>query len=88
MSICLRRREFIAGLGGAMPVIGFLGGSTAVAQSLDLRLSPAAARTRLDREPQRCDRISLGEGHNERYADIATEFVRLKVDIGGAQRSA
>jgi hypothetical protein len=72
MSICLRRREFIAGLGGAMPVIGFLGGSTAVAQ--------------------RCDRISLGEGHNERYADIATEFVRLKVDVivtsGGAQRSA
>jgi hypothetical protein len=56
---------------------------------MDLRVCPAAARTRLDRGSQRCDRIPLGgEGRNERYAQIAAEFVRLKVDVivtsGGA----
>src|SRR5262249_5369782 len=38
--------------------------------------------------PHRCDRDSLGEGRTERYTEIATEFVRLKVDVivttGGA----
>ena len=27
------------------------------------------------------DRVSLGEGHGERYAQIAAEFVRLNVDV-------
>ena len=40
-----------------------------------------AARTRLDRRPHRRHRVSLGEGHSERFADNAAEFVRHKVDV-------
>ncbi len=39
------------------------------------------ARTRLDRGPYRRDRVSLVAGRTERYAEIAAEFVRLKVDV-------
>ena len=45
------------------------------------RLRAAAARTRLDRGSQRRDRVSLGGGTHERFAEIAAEFVRLKVDV-------
>ena len=41
----------------------------------------AAARTRLGRGPHLSDRAPLGEGRNERFAEFAAEFVRLKVDI-------
>ena len=45
------------------------------------RFCAAAARTRLDRGPHRRDRGSLGGGAIERFAEIAAEFVRLKVDV-------
>jgi putative ABC transport system substrate-binding protein len=35
----------------------------------------------MDRRPHRGDRISVGRRRSERFAEIATEFVRLKVDI-------
>jgi hypothetical protein len=38
------------------------------------------ARTRLDRGSHRRDRVPLGEGRAERYAEFATEFVRL-IDV-------
>ena len=103
MRICLRRREFIAGLGGAavwpvagsvqragkLPTIGFLGGSTAAAQS-----QWTSAFVQRLRELGWTDGRNVaieyrwGEGRNERYAEIAAEFVRLKVNVivtsGGA----
>ena len=48
---------------------------------MDRRFCAAAARTRLDRGPHRRDRVSLGGGRTERFAEIAAEFVRLKVDV-------
>ena len=48
---------------------------------MDCCLRAATARARLDRGPHRRDRVSLGEGRPERYAEIAAEFVRLKVDV-------
>ena len=54
------------------------------------RICAAAARARLDRGPHRRDRVSLGEGRSERFAEIAAEFVRRKVDVivTGGKRSA
>jgi putative tryptophan/tyrosine transport system substrate-binding protein len=102
------RREFITLLGGAaatwpsaaraqqagkLPTIGFLGASTASAQSQWL----AAFVQRL-RELGWIDGRTVGievrwaEGRPERFAEIAAEFVRLKVDIivtvGGAVLAA
>jgi ABC-type uncharacterized transport system substrate-binding protein len=92
----MKRREFIALLGGAavawplaaraqqagkVPTIGFLG-STASAQSQQV----AAFVERL-RELGWIDGRTVGievrwaEGRPERFAEIAGEFVRLKVDI-------
>jgi putative ABC transport system substrate-binding protein len=103
MSICLRRREFITLLGGAaawplaaraqqagkLPTVGFLGGSTAAAQSQ--WTSAFVQRLReLGWTEGRNVAIEYrwGEGRNERYVQIAAEFVRLKVDVivtsGGA----
>jgi putative ABC transport system substrate-binding protein len=103
MRICLRRREFIAGLGGAAvwPVagsvqragklltIGFLGASTPAAQSQ--WTSAFVQRLReLGWTEGRNVAIEYrwGEGRNERYAEIAAEFVRLNLDVivtsGGA----
>jgi putative ABC transport system substrate-binding protein len=48
---------------------------------MDGCLCYAPARARLDRGPHHCDRVSLAEGRTERYAEIAAEFVRLKVDV-------
>jgi putative tryptophan/tyrosine transport system substrate-binding protein len=90
----MRRREFIAGLGGAaawplvaraqqpgkLPTIGFLGADAAV-------FSPwtAAFITRL-RELGWVEGRTItieyrwSQGRTERYAEIAAEFVRLNVD--------
>jgi putative ABC transport system substrate-binding protein len=101
----IQRREFIAGLGsaaawplaaraqqaGKLPTIGFLGGSTAAAQSQ--WTSAFVQRLReLGWTEGRNVAIEYrwGEGRNERYAGIAAEFVRLKVHVivtSGAQRS-
>src|SRR6478752_8300790 len=99
----MRRREFIAVLGGAMgvwsvvaraqlagkpPTIGFLGSSTPSAMS-----GWTAAFVQRLRELGWIEGRTVaieyrwGEGRNERFADIAAEFVRLKVDVivtGGA----
>ena len=103
----IKRREFISLLGGAatwslatraqqagkLPTIGFLGASTASIQSQQL----AAFIQRL-RELGWMDGRTVGievrwaEGRPERFAEIAGEFVRLKVDIivtmGGAVLAA
>jgi len=103
----MRRREFISVLGGAavawplaaraqpgkLPTLGFLGAITASFQSQHI-----AAFVRRLRE------LGWIEGHTvaieyrwaearpERFAEIATEFVRLKVDVivtqGGAVLAA
>jgi len=90
------RREFITLLGGAaaawpvvaraqqpaMPVIGFLGASTPSTES-----QRVAAFVQRLRELGWIDGRNLtieyrwAEGRNERYAEIAAEFVRLKVDV-------
>ena len=93
----MRRREFITLVGGAavawpfaawaqqrarLPTIGFLGGG-----------SPASQRTWADAFVKRLRELSWiegrtvaieyrwGEGRAERYAEVAAEFVRLKVDV-------
>src|SRR6476620_9713895 len=99
----MKRREFVTLLGGAaawplagqareaskLPTIGFLGASTPSAWS---RWSAAFVQ-RL-RELGWIDGRTVAieyrwaEGRSERYAEIAAEFVRLKVDViltvGGA----
>jgi putative ABC transport system substrate-binding protein len=91
----LKRREFITLLGGAaaawplegraqqaMPVVGLLGASTHSAWSLWV----AAFVQRL-RELGWIEGRNVaieyrwGEGRSERYAEIAAEFIRLKVDV-------
>src|SRR5262249_28667439 len=47
----------------------------------DRRFRATAARTWLDRGPYRRDRVSVGRGRSERFAEIATELVKLKVDV-------
>jgi ABC-type uncharacterized transport system substrate-binding protein len=95
MAIHLRRREFIVTFGSAaawplvaraqqpaMPVIGFLGASTPSTES-----QRVAAFVQRLRELGWIDGRNLtieyrwAEGRNERYAEIAAEFVRLKVDV-------
>jgi putative ABC transport system substrate-binding protein len=93
----LKRRDFIALVGGAaaawplaaqaqqsakLPTIGFLGGATALAGS-----QWAAAFVQRLRElgwiENRAVAIEYrwGEGRDERFAEIAAEFVQLKVDV-------
>jgi putative tryptophan/tyrosine transport system substrate-binding protein len=48
---------------------------------MDSCLRAATARTRLGRVAQSRDRYRWAEGRDERFATIAAEFVRLKVDI-------
>ena len=92
----MNKREFITLLGGAaaawpfvaraqqpkLPTIGYLGATTA-----------AAEKSRTDAFVQRLRELGWGEGRavaieyrwsegsSERVAEIATEFVRLKVDV-------
>ena len=92
----MKRREFLGVIGNAaawplsayaqqprkLPTIGFLGGATPSAWSHWV----AAFAQRL-RELGWIDGQSIGveyrwaEGRSERYAEIAAEFVRLKVDV-------
>lgn len=93
----LRRREFIALLGGTtiawplaasaqqpakLPIIGLLGADTEATQ----RQWTTAFVQRLGEHGWTEDstvtiKYRWAEGRNERYTEIATEFVRLKVDI-------
>src|SRR6266545_4542176 len=92
----LKRREFIALLGGAaawplaaraqqaakVPTIGFLGQSTPAAESQ--RFAALVQRLReLGWIEARTIAIEVrwAEGRAERAAEIAAEFVRLKVDV-------
>jgi putative ABC transport system substrate-binding protein len=92
-----RRREFITLLGGAvvswplaaraqqagkLPTIGFLGPTTPAAQSQWVIAFLQRLRE-LGWVEGRTFAIEYrwAEGHSERFAEIATEFVRLKVDV-------
>src|SRR5262249_40566509 len=92
----MKRRQFITLLGGAaawplaaraqqlpkLPSVGFLGESTPVAQSE--RTAAFVQRLReLGWTEGRTVAIEYrwAEGRSERFAEIATEFVRLKVDV-------
>ena len=93
----MRRREFIAGLGGAavwpvvargqqqptkLPAIGLLGSDTAVAQ---IQMTDAFLE-RLRELGWSAERNLVieyrwAEGHTERLVELANELVRLKVDL-------
>jgi putative ABC transport system substrate-binding protein len=103
--LSIRRRDFISLLGSAaawpitargqqvkLPTIGFLGGGV-----------PAAQRVWADTFVRRLNELGWiegrtvrieyrwGESHPERYAEIAAEFVQLKVDVilaGGTEPAA
>jgi putative tryptophan/tyrosine transport system substrate-binding protein len=92
----MRRRDFVALLGGAaawplaagaqqpakLPTIGFLGQSTPLVESQ--RLAAFLKRLReLGWIEGRTVAIEYawGEGSSERFAEIAADFVRLKVDV-------
>jgi putative ABC transport system substrate-binding protein len=90
----MRRREFITGFGAVawpvmaraqparLPTIGFLGQSTAAAESQ--RVVPFVQRLReLGWSEGRTVAIEYrwAEGRGERYAEIAAEFVSLKVSV-------
>jgi putative tryptophan/tyrosine transport system substrate-binding protein len=104
----MRRREFITLLGGAaaawpfvaraqrpgmVPSIGFLGSSTASIQSQWVAAFVQRLRE-LGWTEGRTVAIEYrwAEGRDERFAEIAAEFVRLKVDVivttGGAAYAA
>ena len=92
----MKRRKFIAALGGAaawplvaraqqaakLPTIGFLGPQTQSAQN-----EWTAAFVQRMREHDWIEGRTVAieyrwaEGRNERFAEIAAEFVRLKVDV-------
>src|SRR5262249_805313 len=90
------RREFIAGLGGAftwplvaraqqsgkLPTIGVLGPTTPLVERQPLAAS-VQRRRHLGWMEGRTVAIEVrwAEGHSERYAEIAAEFVRLKVNV-------
>jgi putative tryptophan/tyrosine transport system substrate-binding protein len=96
MIAAMKRRDFIALLGGAaawplatraqhsekLPAIGFLGSTTPSAESQ--RTAAFVQRLReLGWIEGRTIAIEYrwGEGRPERFAEIAAEFVRLKVDV-------
>src|SRR5262245_50925103 len=93
----IRRREFITLLGGAaaawplaaraqqpgkLPIIGFLGGATPAAQ---LQWTGAFVQRLRELGWVEGRNVAIeyrwAEGRSERYTEIATEFVRLKVDV-------
>ena len=92
----LRRRQFLTLLGGAaawplaaraqqaakLPTIGFLGSGTAAAQS---QWTAAFVQRLRELGWSEGRNVAIeyrwGEGRSERFAEIAAEFVLLKVDV-------
>ena len=91
----MRRRQFIAGLGGAavtsiaaraqqakLPTVGYLGVLGAKAQE---RWTTAFLQRMRDLDWIEGRTVSVeyrwAEGRNERMSEFAAEFVRLKVDV-------
>jgi putative ABC transport system substrate-binding protein len=92
----IRRREFITVLGGAaawpltaaaqqtakLPTIGFLGPTTPSSQSQHIAVFVQRLRELGWIEGRDVAiEVRWAEGRDERYAQIANEFVRLKVDV-------
>src|SRR5262245_21174682 len=92
----MRRREFITLLGGAaawplaaraqqagkLPTIGLLGATTALAGNQRVAVFVQRLRELGCIEARNIAiEVRWGEGRNERFAEIAAEFVRLKVDV-------
>ena len=93
----MKRREFITLLGGAAAAwplaaraqqsadagaSGFSNAASATRRRIDCGFRQGLARTRLDRGPERGDRISLGGGPNSSgLPSIAAELVRRQVDV-------
>jgi putative ABC transport system substrate-binding protein len=92
----MRRREFIALLGGGaawplgaraqqagkLPIIGFLGSATAAVFSPWTTAFVARLRELgWDQDRTVVIEYRWADGHTERFAEIAAEFVRLKVDV-------
>src|SRR6476660_2594922 len=93
----MRRRDFITGVAAStaaawplaahaqqtkIPVIGLMGSGSAAAQS-HLTAAFLQRLRELGWTEGRNLRLEYrwGEGRNERFAEIAAEFVRLKVDL-------
>jgi ABC-type uncharacterized transport system substrate-binding protein len=96
MASHIRRRKFLATLGGMaawplaaraqqparLPTIGYLGANTPSAESQ--RIGAFVQRLRelgwIEGRTMAIE-VRWAEGRNERFAEIAAEFVRLKVDV-------
>ena len=92
----MRRRDFITLIGGGVaawpivaraqqpkvPIIGYLGATTAAAQKqcVDAFLQRLSELGRIEGRTVAIE-YRWGEGRTERYAEIAAEFVRRKVDV-------
>ena len=92
----MRRRDFITLIGGGVaawpivaraqqpkvPIIGYLGATTAAAQKqwVDAFLQRLSELGRIEGRTVAIE-YRWGEGRAERYAEIAAEFVRRKVDV-------
>src|SRR6516164_9355899 len=92
----MRRRDFITLIGGGAaawpivaraqqpkpPIIGYLGATTAAAQKqwVDAFLQRLSELGRIEGRTVAIE-YRWGEGRTERYAEIAAEFVRRKVDV-------
>ncbi len=96
MAIYIGRREFIAALGGVatawpiaaraqqvgkLPTIGLLGADAAVWSPWTAAFSERLRELGWIEGRTIAIEYRWGEGHPERYAEIAAEFVRLKVDV-------
>src|SRR6516162_6371293 len=92
----MRRRDFITLIGGGVaawpivaraqqpkvPIIGYLGATTAAAQKqwVDAFRQRLSELGRIEGRTVAIE-YRWGEGRTERYAEIAAEFVRRKVDV-------
>src|SRR5262249_18185900 len=96
MAVTIGRRELLAALGGAtawpvrvraqqpgkLPTIGYLGEATPAADRQRVALLVQQLRERGWIEGRTITtHFRLAEGRTEQLAEIAAEFVRLKVDV-------